>query len=123
MPRALSRRLVSIMGIRIQGDCCGFTCYVSRRHKIVFFPQAPPKEPPSHQQRMMHARWAAAARTWRHMPLEYQLRWKHAVKRAKIPFSGYSLFVAFFTKPDPPALATIERIARVDLLGTYRRIS
>lgn len=114
------QQLIQLLGIRIQGDLGPVTIYVSRRHQVVWYDKAPPLEPPSHQQRLQHAKWRSAARSWRYLTQEERGRWTAAVKRCHIPLTGYNLFVGLYTNPDPMALQTIARRANVDLASTLR---
>lgn len=118
MPRTFRKTIIQLIGVRVQGDVGPLTIYQSRRHQLVFYPKAPPLNPPSHLQRLQHARWRAAARTWRALTPAYQARWNRAAARAHLPISGYAAFLAFFTKPDPQALATLERQTGQNLAET-----
>jgi len=114
------KQIIQLIGVRIQGDVGPLTIYISQRHKVVYFDKAPPKEPPSPQQRRQLARWSAAARQWRALPSEHRQRWAIAAKRCRLPFSGYSLWIAIRTNHRQTYLPTIERNSGQDLAQTIR---
>jgi hypothetical protein len=122
MTRKLGTPIIKLLGMRTQGDVGGLTIYQSKRHQLVWFPQAPPKNPPSSQQRRQRAKWRAAARAWRRMAADDQASWARAARRAKLPISGYAFFVAIYTTHDWRALATIERCTRIPLIQTIGAI-
>ncbi len=108
--------LFSIMGLRIQGDVGPFTCYTSKRKKVVFFLKAPPEKPASEWQTSRRHRFKMAAAGWRGLTNAKRALWELATKRLSFRLTGYNLWVWYYVKGDRPGLATIERHSGLTLI-------
>lgn len=82
-----------MMGLRPTGDIGPFTFYTSKRNQFVFFPKAPPLNPPSYLQTVQRNRFRLCAKVWQNLPELERLNWERVTKLAKLTINGYNLFV------------------------------
>lgn len=108
--------LIGLLGLYPSGDLGPYTIYTSKRHKIVFFPKAPPKKPPTELQRRERAIFTSVAFLWRALPAATRADWKLATQRARLTISGYNLFTYYHSTKDREAIATVERHSGIALL-------
>lgn len=105
---------IPLMGLNIQGDIGPFTCYKSRKKRIIWFPKAPPEKPPSLLQRLNHDRWSAAAQFWRNLTPAARSNWTLLAHQANLRISGYNLFLYWFVKNDRSIVDTLIRHTGTD---------
>jgi hypothetical protein len=105
-----------LLGFQAQGDVAGFTLYTSQRGQIVWFPQSPPKEPPSWRQLHFRGLFDAAAAYWKLLTQQQRNDWERASKRASLGIGGYALYVYRFTKHQPGIINTISRQTHITLI-------
>jgi hypothetical protein len=86
------------LGFRPTGDLGPFTFYTSQRNRIVFFPKAPPLNPPSYHQTVQRNRFRLAAKAWQALPDIEQQNWERVSKTAKLTINGYNLFVWYYLR-------------------------
>lgn len=109
------RKLFNFLGLVSWGDLAGTTIYRSKRGKLVWLSKTWPKKPPSFEQSAQRALFTAAAIAWHALTEQKRHQWHLAARRASLAMHGYTLFVHFQLKPDPPALATIARQTRTSI--------
>lgn len=107
----------AMLGLTVQGDLGGFTFYTSARGKIVWYPQAPPLDPPSYDQTHFRNLFKAAGASWQGMSLASKRAWTYAAKATSLTITGYNLYTYWLTTRDTPTIRTIERQAHIDLLN------
>lgn len=108
--------LTKILGFTVQGDLGGWTFYTSARRQLVFYPQAPPKEPASRDQTTMRNKFRAAAQAWNAQTRQHKANWQTAAKKAHLRITGYNLYTYWQTTRDTSTIATIERQTKLQLL-------
>lgn len=91
--KLLGPSLYHMLGFRPTGDLGPFTFYTSQRNSIVFFPKAPPLNPPSYLQTVQRNRFRLAAKQWQALPDLERTNWERVAKTAKLTITGYNLFV------------------------------
>jgi hypothetical protein len=96
--KLLGPSLYHMLGFRPTGDLGPFTFYTSARNAIVFFPKAPPLNPPSYLQTVQRNRFRLAAKAWQRLPRLEQTNWEAVAKTAKLTITGYNLFVWYFLR-------------------------
>lgn len=87
-----------MLGFRPTGDLGPLTFYTSAKNQIVFFPKAPPLNPPSYLQTVQRNRFRLAAKTWHMLPPAERDNWEHVAKTAKLTINGYNLFVWYYLR-------------------------
>jgi hypothetical protein len=83
---------LKFIALELNGDIGGVTTYTNRRHKIIAFPQAPPRVPPTPNQIIQRARLTAIAAAWRVLGAPQRALWRVAATRANLSISGYNLY-------------------------------
>jgi len=87
-----------MLGFRPTGDLGPFTFYTSQRNATVFFPKAPPLNPPSYLQIVQRNRFRIAAAQWQALPELERENWEKVTKTAKLTINGYNLFVWYLLR-------------------------
>ncbi len=100
----------------ISGDIGPVTFYTNQRSKHVMFDKKPNLNPPSQLQRRQRNMFRSVAAAWNNMQPATKTKWETATKRLGARMNGYHLFVWWSIKQDLPALRTVERITKLDLL-------
>lgn len=112
--------LASILGLTVQGDLGGWTFYTSKRGKIVFYPQAPPLNPPTIYQQLLRQDFRYAGLLWQSITPQSRANWQAAARRARLVITGYNVFTSWCITNDTTIIRTIEAqtgIALVDKDG------
>lgn len=107
--------LAHVLGLNIQGDLGPLTWYTSGRGKFVWYPRAPPLEPPSPIQTQLRAEFTSAATKWQATTAANRSNWELATKNARLRINGYNLWVWFCRTRNVEQLASIERAAGLTL--------
>jgi len=107
--------LLAWIGLAQWGDLNGLTLYRSRRRRLTVFPRTRPSCAPSDAQLDQRAAFAAAIAAWRALPAATRALWDLITRRLSLPITGYNLYLSNQLRPDPSALATLQRQARVTL--------
>lgn len=98
------------LGFRPTGDLGPLTFYTTRRGETVFFPKAPPLNPPSYLQTVQRNRFRTAAKTWKALPELERQNWEAVTRKAKLTINGYNLFVWYLLRDgEKTATAFAER--------------
>ncbi len=102
-----TNKMMLLMGLKIQGDFGGITCYTNKQNKVVWFQKAPPRKPPSDQQVIQRHQFIQTAEKWKMIGEEEQKRWEDLARKAYLRITGYNLFTYWCLKSDFPAIATV----------------
>ncbi|MHC4405934.1 MAG: hypothetical protein ACYTG0_40350 [Planctomycetota bacterium] len=100
---------LQILGLRIQGDLDGITCYRSKRGAVIWFPQAPPRTPPSDLQAAQRAKWRAILDDWNALPAATRDDWELITKRASLWLHGLNLYIWWRCSEDDSVINTLQR--------------
>lgn len=100
---------VSYLGIMVSGDLCGQTIYTDRFYRKVFFPQAPPCQPPSPMQVKQRARFAAAVAAWHGADEADRVGFEAISLRASLCMTGLNLFMHTALTGKFEQLGTLQR--------------
>jgi hypothetical protein len=111
------QHLLRWLGLKIQGDIADITCYTSRRNQIVWYYNAPPKDPPSMLQIGQRNKFRGAAATWNTLPALTRLNWELAARRAHLRISGYCLWTFWIATGRRDIIRTIEHQSGISLLA------
>ncbi len=111
----IDRALLPLMGMNIQGDVAGVTCYTNRKRKLVVFAKSPPKEPASYLQTRQRNHIRRAAALWSATPKAIKQLWNLVATRAHLRIPGYHLFCYFQLTHDRAAILTLMHQTRVHL--------
>lgn len=107
--------IYELLGHSMQGDLNGFTCYTSKRNKVVWFVKSPPLEPASPTQREIRNIFVMNANVWRALSADQRATWNDAASLARLRIHGYDLFTWWMRTKNNGVLATIERNAGVTI--------
>lgn len=102
-------RLLNYLGFVQWGDLAELTLYRDRYRQLVVYPKQYPKGVPSARTIAVRSAFLAAITAWKALTQNQQAQWRLAARRSNAKMTGYNLFLSYFLKPDPAALATIER--------------
>jgi len=108
--------LWNFLALDIQGDVADYTCYVSRRGDVVYFPKMPPEVPKSTSQEYRRELFRLAAAAWQQKTKADKARWEKATKAASLKLTGYNLWTFWYVTEDEPVIRTIERQTGITLL-------
>jgi hypothetical protein len=64
------------LGLKIQGDLGPFTCYTSKRGRVVWYLKAPPKEPPSWEQILQQNLFRYVGWAWQALAPHQREQWE-----------------------------------------------
>lgn len=108
-------KLMSYLGLSIQGDLGGITTYTNHRGKVVMFPRASPLNPPSPAQEAQRDVYRRIAAAWRDYTPQQRQAWLTCARRAGLIIGGYQLLTWFAVSRNEPALRTLERQTGITL--------
>lgn len=108
---SLTAHLIDLIALECTGDIDGLTTYTSRRGGKVFFPAAPPEVPSSSAQLLQRSRWSAGMWLWANASNETRAAYRRAVRTARLRITATNLWLSLYLRPDPAALATINRLS------------
>lgn len=100
---------LSVIGLVVSGDLAGMTIYTDRYMRKVWFPQAPPCEPPSPMQVKQRARFAEAMANWNALTDQVKADWEQITLRASLIMTGHNLWVRVSLRGEFKLLATLQR--------------
>ncbi len=102
-------RYLNFLGLAIQGDIDGITCYRSSRGALIWFPRAPPAKPPSQLQIDQRQKWRAILDDWNALPAATQTNWMAITQRACLSLHGLNLYIWWRCSQDDSIINTLER--------------
>lgn len=112
----LSRpQLLNVLGLLLQGDIAGITCYTKILGHKVYFLAAPPKVPASPAQQHQRNRYRNAARVWRSMDPAERDNWRRVALLARLRVTGYDLFIHTTSNIDSGTARTLAARYRIEL--------
>ena len=115
------RRLAPILGMNQQGDLGGVTVYRSQRNRVVVFAKAPPKKPPSQLQLTFRNMWRLYGTAWNELTDQQRHDYRFTARKLRLRSSGAGVFYSLMRRRNPAELATLSRLAGVNLhLPTYQ---
>lgn len=101
--------IYELLGHYMQGDLGGFTCYTSKRNRVVWFVKSPPLEPASPTQRTIRNIFVSNAMIWRAFSSKQKATWNRAAIAARLRIHGYDLYTWWMRTRNDGVLRTIER--------------
>jgi hypothetical protein len=84
---------VSAIGMVVSGDLAGMTIYTDRFCRKVWFPQAPPCEPPSPMQVKQRWRFKQAMANWVAQSDQVKADWEAITLKASLVMTGHNLWI------------------------------
>lgn len=115
MKRAVTS-LLSFLGLAIQGDLDGITCYRSKRGTVIWYPQAPPTTPPSDLQQWNRDRWAEWIDDWMGLGSPTRQKWIELTSKAHLRITALNLYIAWRASQDNAFIHTLERQTGITVL-------
>lgn len=106
-----------MLGWRPSGDIGPDTVYTSTRGEIVWFPRAPPLNPPTQSQTNQRKEMTRAAKAWRTLTPAQRENWEAATHRCSLKLTGYNLYCFASITGNLEVIATIAHQARLVLDG------
>jgi hypothetical protein len=89
----------SLLGTTVSGDAFGLTFYTKPGHRVVVYPAAPPKKPPSLHQIVWRARFGNAMRAWRALSELGRQAYRDLAFGSKIPMLGHNIWISLCLRP------------------------
>jgi hypothetical protein len=111
----ITPKLLSILGLRVQGDVGPWTTYTNRRGRFVFYLHSPPKKPFTRRQLHQQAKLIIIARLWLTLTPADRRGWSAAADRANLRISGFNLFCFSYLKRDTTLARTIQTKTKINL--------
>jgi len=108
-------QLLSLLGLNIQGDIGGVTCYRSARQRFTWFAATSPKLPPTIPVLQNRSRWTRIANLWSAMQPENRDEWNDAARTLRLRITAYNLYMHIFLTNDLDLLDTINAQAGTNL--------
>ncbi|HDZ22775.1 hypothetical protein LCGC14_1469940 [marine sediment metagenome] len=109
-------KYLNFLGIGIQGDLDGITCYRSSRGALIWFPRAPPEKPPSELQIWQRERWRAILDDWNALPASTRSDWMLITERASLYIHGLNLYLWWRCSQDDTVIETLQRQTGITVL-------
>lgn len=103
------------MGLRVSGDLGPVTIYTDRKNRKIFYPIAPPKEPPTQRQLWQRQRFKLAVTYWKQLPPEAKANLEDATRKLGLCLTGQNLFVSCWIRSAPDQYAAVERQSGITL--------
>lgn len=100
---------VNVLGMVVSGDLAGQTIYTDRFMNKVWFPQAPPKEPPTPMQIKQRARFTQAMADWHSQSAQVKADWEAITLKASLVMTGHNLWIRVSLRGEFELLATLQR--------------
>ena len=107
---------LNYLGLRIQGDIDGITCWRRPNGAIMWYLQAPPKKPPSALQILQRAKWRTFLDDWNAFPAATRQAWLELATAAHLRIHGLNLYIWWRSTFDDPAIRTLERQTGINVL-------
>lgn len=106
----------NLIGQTVSGDFADLTIYTDKHGQKVFFPKAPPKEPPSIRQINQRARFRLAVKAYIAQPATVKANYEAATKKLALALTGQNLYVSVSLRGNLATLHTIRRQTGIDLV-------
>lgn len=109
-------KYLNFLGVNIQGDLAGITCYRSKRGGVIWYPKAPPKCQPSQLQIDQRAKWRAILDDWLALTDAARADWMLITERASLSLHGLNLYIWWRCSEDDTVINTLERQTGITVL-------
>jgi len=96
-----------LLGLTVSGDMGGNTYFTNKNHKVVVFPVAPPKKPPSLNQLIQRYRFRMTVASWTMRPPYIQNQYTLASERMSLCMTGLNLYLHLAFAQDWNTIHTI----------------
>ena len=107
---------LQLLGLRIQGDLDGITCWRSRQGGIIWFPRAPPRKPASALQTLQREKWRAILDDWNAFTDEQRANWMQLADRGHLHMHGMNLYIWWRCAQDDATIQTLEHQTGITVL-------
>lgn len=107
--------IAGFLGFAVQGDLAGLTFYTNKKGKKVFYPQAPPLDPPSWAQSYQRLHFSAAASAWRQLSQAQKNDYETSVRFVRARITGYNLWMSAALKGTDADLVAVESKTGIQL--------
>lgn len=108
--------VLQFMGLSIQGDIDGITCYRSARHGVIWFPKAPPTKPASPLQLAQRVKWRRILDDWLALSDAVRRNWMLITERATLSLHGLNLYIWWRCAEDDSIIETLQRQTGITVL-------
>jgi hypothetical protein len=109
------RDLFHMFGFVQWGDFADLTMYRNRKGKVVVFNKTWPEILPQEAIAAQKAKFKTASLAWQALSAVTRAKWEAVTKRLSLSMTGYNLWMSWQLKPDPAAMATLQRQSGIDL--------
>lgn len=114
--KTIPTSILQIMGLSIQGDLDGITCWRSKRGAVIWYPKAPPTKPPSALQTQQREKWRAILDDWLALSDSVRANWMLITQRASLSLHGLNLYIWWRCAEDDTIIQTLERQTGISVL-------
>lgn len=94
----------SQLNIGLAGDVGPYTCWTTKRKKLVIIRRAPPDHPASARQLKQRLRFRLSWMHWKAEPQDIKDKWTKLCGHASLCMSGHNLYMSQCMKPTPEQL-------------------
>ena len=109
-------KYLNFLGLQVQGDIDGITCYRSSRGALIWFPRAPPKKPASPLQIWQREKWRGILDDWLELPAATRANWMLITERATLSLHGLNLYIWWRCSEDDSIIETLQRHTGINVL-------
>ena len=106
----------NLLGLDVAGDVAGYTTYTDKRRRVIAYPVAPPKDPPTPLQLAHRARFTAAIDAWNAAPFSDRQDWERMAKLLSLPMTGLNAWIWCAFEPDDGLAQTLANQSQLALL-------
>lgn len=106
--RTILPSLLNFLGMNIQGDLDGITCWRSARGAIIWYPRAPPRKPPSPLQVLQRQKWTDILVDWNNFTEAQRQAWLDLADQAHTRITGLNLYLWYRCSQDDRVIHTLE---------------
>lgn len=105
----------NIIAQQVAGDFGDLTVYTDRHQRKVWYPRAPPKEPPTDRQMHQRHLFTLAQRSWAALTPQEKKDLEDMCRRTSASLTGQNLWMSCHIKGDWSTLETISRQAGIPI--------
>lgn len=109
--------LLHLIGLQVQGDIDGVTCYRSARKPLIWYLKAPPTKPPSDLQIWQRQRWTDILQDWLDFSDAARLAWMRLATLGHLRIHGLNLYIWWRCSEDDSIIQTLERQTGISVLS------
>lgn len=111
---AMANRL-DLLGMTVSGDFAGLTIYTDRHGRKVWYPQAPPTNPPTQRQQYRRQLFKLAVMSYKSLTQHERDALERAVQKTNLCLTGQNLWISCCLNSDLARYQTIARQAHETL--------